>query len=91
MADILMAGVCRRNGENSASVRVGDTWVDWDSEQDSLAPAQTDVFLNDSLEVFVFRGGALAQGECLGYIGYRLSDGTIVFNGIEPISVTVRD
>ncbi|MBE9562340.1 MAG: hypothetical protein IMF12_05705, partial [Proteobacteria bacterium] len=67
-------------------------WQIWDDNKlDNLLTAQEHPLLPEIVNVFIFEGslGKLA-GEFTVFIGYRLIDGTVVFNGLEPLNFSVK-
>jgi NDP-sugar pyrophosphorylase family protein len=87
-ADILMVAVYRHNVEQVMFTRIGEKWQRWDETLESLQPAQSVKELPEILEVPVYQGSLKGMsGEFIVYVGYRLEEGVIVFNGGEPIHV----
>lgn len=68
--------------------RNGENWQEWDSQLDSLQPAQYDVKLSEIIEVSVYHGNGI-PGEFSIYVGYSL-DNEVIFYGAEPIRLIVR-
>ncbi|MCP4702145.1 MAG: hypothetical protein GY862_35585 [Gammaproteobacteria bacterium] len=81
-ADLLMVAI------KTGSALFSQDWNRWDSQLKELNPAQAGVQLNETLWMPVFQGKP-APGDYTVYLGYRLPDGTIVFNGMETINLTV--
>jgi hypothetical protein len=85
-ADILMVAVHQPHADKGLSFqRIGETWARWDEQVTSLQPAEHFEKLPDTLEVPIYMG-TLSElpGEYVVYVGYRLNDGVIVFNGLAP-------
>jgi hypothetical protein len=86
VADILIVGIHKTFLDHHSFMRNGEEWVVWDEEINRLTPAQTQVQLPNILEVPIYHGSLDSMpGEYVVYLGYRLQNGTIVYNGIEPI------
>jgi hypothetical protein len=71
-----------RNTENS--------WQVWDGNMNNLVAAQSQQQLGQQNRVTVFEGQLGAKGDFQVSVGYRLQDGTFIFNG-EPIRFTIGD
>ncbi len=86
VADILMVAVHQPYANPAASYqRIGERWELWDEKISSLQPAQHYDQLPDNLEIPIYMGSlAEVPGEFTVYVGYRLSDNTIIFNGLSP-------
>jgi hypothetical protein len=86
VADILMVAVHQPYANPAASYqRIGERWELWDEKITSLQPAQHYDQLPDNLEIPIYMGSlAEVPGEFTVYVGYRLSDNTIIFNGLSP-------
>jgi hypothetical protein len=85
-ADILMVAVYQPYANPAVSYqRIGENWVLWDEKIASLQPAQHYDQLPDNLEIPIYMGSlAEVPGEFTVYVGYRLQDGSIIFNGLSP-------
>jgi len=68
--------------------RNGENWQEWDSQLDSLQPAQDDVELSEIIEVSVYHGSGM-PGEFSIYVGYSL-DNEVIFYRAEPIRFMVK-
>jgi hypothetical protein len=70
--------------------RRGNTWLSWGGALDELSAITRYPSLPKQITVDVFQG---TLGNALGrfevYIGYRLADGSIVFNGLNILEVNV--
>ncbi|BAP57350.1 hypothetical protein THII_3053 [Thioploca ingrica] len=85
-ADILTVGIHNTILKETKYTRDDQTWQSWDGQISSLPVAQYYPQLPETIEVFLYEGDLSGMpGEYHGYIGYRLMDGTIIYNGIEPI------
>jgi hypothetical protein len=85
-ADILTVGIHNTILKETKYTRDDQTWQNWDGQISSLPVAQYYPQLPETIEVFLYEGDLSGMpGEYHGYIGYRLKDGTIIYNGIEPI------
>jgi hypothetical protein len=71
-----------RNAENG--------WQTWDGNLNNLVAAQTQQQLGQQNRVTVFDGQLGAKGRFQISVGYRLQDGTLIFNG-EPIEFTISE
>ena len=70
--------------------RAGETWIFWDGQLSSIPSAEKVSQLPETLEVPVFEGDlSAAPGEFFAYLGYRLEDDTIHYNGVEPLHFSV--
>ena len=61
-------------------------WQIWNNQFTSLLVAQDHPLLPKIVNIFVFEGSVTLSGEFTVFVGYRLEDGTIVFNGLEPLN-----
>ena len=78
-------------------MRQGTTWVPWDGLLTTLAAAEIDSSLPDQFELFkpieiaVYEGDFNhLPGHFVIYVGYSLPNGIVVFNGQNPIQLTVQ-
>ncbi|OQY54987.1 MAG: hypothetical protein DRR08_05935 [Candidatus Parabeggiatoa sp. nov. 2] len=70
--------------------RAGETWIFWDGQLSSLPSTEKVSQLPETLDIPVFEGDlSTAPGEFFAYLGYRLEDGTIHYNGVEPLHFSV--
>lgn len=85
-ADILMVAVHQPHADKGLSFqRIGETWTRWDEKIPSLQPAEHFDKLPDTLQIPIYMGSlSELPGEFVVYVGYRLSNGVIVFNGLSP-------
>ncbi|MCP4697790.1 MAG: hypothetical protein GY862_13200 [Gammaproteobacteria bacterium] len=82
-ADLLTAAVRTDGGFTFFS----QDWNQWGSQLNwPLSPVQAGILLTETVTIPVYQG-KLAPGKYTVYAGYRLSDGTIVYNGMETISI----
>ena len=89
-ADILTVGVHDTILNETKYTRDDQTWQNWDGQISSLPVAQYFPQLPETIEVFLYEGDLSGMpGEYRGYVGYRLQDNTIIYNGIEPINFFV--
>ncbi len=72
---------------NTASGLV--TYIPWDKNPATLQSAKA-VEISEKMRIPVYRGVLQAAGKMDIYVGYRLADGTIVFNGENPISLQIQ-
>ena len=85
-ADILMVAMVSVDSP-TFFMRNGDTWEAWDSAIPSLMAAEEKILLSNRLEKEVYQG-SLADLPFISYVvyvGYRLENGDVIFNGTEPI------
>ncbi|HEC84631.1 MAG TPA: hypothetical protein ENI48_05245 [Thioploca sp.] len=61
----------------------------WDGDPATLVAAKNDVTLAATQPIAIYQG-ELGDGNYLIYFGYRLENGTVVFNGEQTINVLVR-
>ncbi|MEM7017096.1 MAG: LamG-like jellyroll fold domain-containing protein, partial [Pseudomonadota bacterium] len=67
-------------------MRLSESWQHWDGEPSSLRPAVTYTQLPAEIDVPIHLGGLNElPGEFNVYVAYRMADGSVVFNGIEPL------
>ncbi|MDM8558280.1 Ig-like domain-containing protein [Candidatus Parabeggiatoa sp. HSG14] len=91
-ADILMVAEYAGSVKQHSYTRVGPVWETWDHRIESLLAAQHYHRLPEILEIPVYVGSLIGKpGVFKVYVGYRLEDGVIVFNGIMPIHLTVAN
>ena len=64
-------------------------WQPWDGNLANLEPAQSQQTLRQQQRVDVYEGQLPMQGNFRINVGYRLQDGTFIFNG-DPIEFTVE-
>jgi len=69
-------------------MRVKDKWVLWDKGLDQLEPIKTYSQLPKQITVPIFAGDDLSSlgGEMTLWVGYRLADGTLIFNDQTPLN-----
>jgi hypothetical protein len=85
-AEILMVGIHSTFTNRTLYTRDEQTWKVWDENISNLPSAQYYPQLPENIENFVYEGSlSLWPGEYTVYVGYRLEDGTIIYNGAEPI------
>ncbi|MCK5877643.1 MAG: hypothetical protein KAG43_08405, partial [Candidatus Marithrix sp.] len=65
-------------------------WQVWKEQFDSLLTAQNHPLLPEIVNIFVFEGKLSLAGEFTVFVGYRLENGTIIFNGLEPLNFIVE-
>ncbi|BAP54880.1 hypothetical protein THII_0583 [Thioploca ingrica] len=87
VADILMVRSYQSQEKTTYSMRQQDKWVTWNKDPSTLQVAQTVEQLPKKLTVKVADKMDLskAAGEYTVYVGYRLADGTIIYNGATPL------
>jgi hypothetical protein len=86
VADILMVGVRTTLTDETRYTRDGLNWVRWDDQLGHLLVAEHYYQLPAIIEVPIYEGDLrFAPGEYTGFVGYRLQDGTIIYNGADPI------
>ena len=90
VADVLMVGTYNNMFFDISYYRNEQHWQTWDGRLSSLPSAQYYPQLTDQIEIFIY-GDELdfIPGEFVIFVGYRLLNGTIVFNGLEPIHFVV--
>jgi hypothetical protein len=86
-ADILMVAMVSAD-TMMFFMRNGEAWETWDFAITSLTAAEEKFLLSDSLERLVYQGSLadLPFFSYTVYIGYRLENGDVIFNGTEPIN-----
>ena len=86
-ADLLIVSSYQSPETTTYSMRQQDEWVTWDKDPATLQAAQTYQQLPKQLTVKVADKMDLskAAGEYTFYVGYRLPEGTIIYNGATPL------
>jgi len=64
-------------------------WINWYPETSPLLAAYQ-VTLQPGVALGMYHGTLQIPGIYQGYTGYRLPDGKIVYNGLEPVGVMAR-
>jgi hypothetical protein len=89
-ADILMVAVYSRVTDATLYTRDEQHWQSWDGQISRLPSTQYYPQLPEQIEIFVFEGDlSFAPGEITVYVGYQLHDGTIIYNGTEPLHFVI--
>lgn len=89
-ADILMVGRYTVNDQTFFYMREGEMWKLWNMDMAELTAAHKETPLSECLVVPVFEGQLKNMpGDFTAYVGYRLNEGQIFFNG-EPVNFTVE-
>lgn len=71
--------------------RQNDQWQPWDTQLQTLAVAETVERLSTQQKAIIYQGNfAGILGNFVVYVGYRLPDGKIVFNGQRPLHFLVQ-
>ncbi|MEK7992068.1 MAG: hypothetical protein VSS52_013740, partial [Thiotrichaceae bacterium] len=88
--EMLMMARHNFNGVVTDVMKLADgSWVDWHEGID-IEPFQTFEALPEGIDTFVFKGNlGEVRGEISVFMGYRLTDGTTVYNGGEPLRVFI--
>lgn len=84
----LLAVVSYVSGQNTNwFMKSGENFVTWDSNPGNLVATQSNITLNATQTLNIFEGSlaGTAPGVFNVFVGYRLNDGTIVFNGNQAI------
>ncbi|RKZ81170.1 MAG: hypothetical protein DRR16_22585 [Candidatus Parabeggiatoa sp. nov. 3] len=92
-ADILMVVAIPINDKTVIYyMREGTAWEEWPGEIALLAAAEKTVTLPETLTRTLFQGNLnqLPATSYIFYMGYRLKNGHIIFNGPEPIRLKVQ-
>jgi uncharacterized repeat protein (TIGR01451 family) len=72
--------------------RIGPNWQTWNSRLDSLLAVQHYQKLPESMEIPIDLDTLTnLAGHFIFYVGYRLADKTLVFNGYQPVKLTVAN
>jgi hypothetical protein len=88
-ADILVVAAYRTLLDSVLFARDGQDWVDWE-RQNPLPSVETVTLPKTAIDVAVFYGDLIGgPGNYTAFIGYRLEDGTIHYNGIDPQRVSI--
>jgi len=90
-ADILMA-MLRSEGDNYQSYQRNlEQWELWDEQQVSLKATIPNVTLEPLMKDLQLFAGQLQPDDYLMYIGYRLPNGEVIYNGGEVIHIKVSE
>jgi hypothetical protein len=85
-ADILMVVVYHTLTADIAYMRDQQTWKIWTPDIKHLPTAQYFHQLPQKTEIFIAEGDfSPMPGEYTSFVGYRLDDGSIIYNGLEPL------
>lgn len=91
-ADILMVAVHKSSLGQLEYTLTSEGWQVWDRQLSSLKPFQQYHQLPETLEIPVPLNELLVKsGEFIIYVGYRVKNTIIVFNGVEPLHLTVAN
>jgi len=90
-ADILMVAMVSTDA-TTFFMRHGEEWEAWDFKIASLTSAEENFVLPDMLERTVYQGSLADLPFILYtvYVGYRLKNGNVIFNGTEPINFRMQ-
>jgi hypothetical protein len=91
--DIIMVAIYQpTTGEAVSYMRMpSKQWIEWDGKVENLIAAKNNETLSNNITFEIFQG-ELSQkmpGAIAIYIGYRLTDNTIIFNGKEPLMLSM--
>ncbi|OQW95282.1 MAG: hypothetical protein BWK79_02950, partial [Beggiatoa sp. IS2] len=90
-ADILVVAVHRDNLGQIEYTHTLQGWQVWDDRLASLSPTQRYAELPSTLEIpLAITELPVKVGEFVIYVGYRLSDNVIIFNGLDPLHLTIN-
>jgi len=92
-ADIVNVVSYTQNETDSTQMFMQDEqkgWQAWDGGLDTLVAAQSQQKLGQQQQFNVFEGKLNANGRVQINVGYRLTDGTLVFNGV-PIEFSISE
>lgn len=85
-ADLLLVGVYQTLTAERDYLRNKETWQAWDRQLSTLQAAESYAQLPEIIELPIYKGDlSQTPGEFTVFMGYRLVDGTIVYNGLAPI------
>ncbi len=86
VADVLLVGTYNNISYDISYNRNEQDWQVWDGRLSSLPTAQYYPELTEQIEVFIYEDELdFIPGEFAIFVGYRLRNGTIIYNGLEPI------
>ncbi|MDM8567753.1 tandem-95 repeat protein [Candidatus Halobeggiatoa sp. HSG11] len=86
VADVLLIGTYSNIFYDVSYYRNEQSWQEWDGKLSSLPTAQYYPQLTEQIEIFIYEDELdFVPGEFIMFVGYRLRNGTIVFNGLEPM------
>jgi len=93
-ADILIVAVYKKGTSQVQFMRDDVDWKDWGFQMDLLTAVESKA-LPETLETIVYSGPFSVLGlnfpvQFTIYVGYRLENGDIIFNGIEPLDFEVQ-
>ncbi|MDM8569353.1 hypothetical protein QUF50_07590, partial [Thiotrichales bacterium HSG1] len=90
-AEILLVAMYTNPQNETISYHRGHKiWQVWKGHIDNLLMAQYHPLLPEIANVFVFEGELPLTGDFTVYVGYRLENGTVVFNGLEPLNFVIE-
>ncbi|MCP4700654.1 MAG: Ig-like domain repeat protein [Gammaproteobacteria bacterium] len=81
----------QHRNESLTSMRNGDSWQTWDKAWTSLEAVNEIPELGAELSVDIFHDILNLPGEFTVHAGYRLMDGTLIYNGLLPINFFVAN
>jgi len=91
-ADIIVMAKHQLDKQQTVYSFDGSRWQAWTNDLDSLTAVEVYEQLPTQLEIPVaLETLAVKGGELTVYVGYRLDDGVIVFNGVAPLQFLVND
>jgi hypothetical protein len=92
IADIVVvAAYTSAEGDMTLFNKMGDgSWNSWDGGIGSLEVSQADANLISTMDLSVFEGSLPFTGTLDIFLGYRLDNGTVIYNPT-PINVTIAD
>jgi len=89
-ADILMVAQHVKLTEMTSYTRDEQHWQIWDQQMSRLPSTQYYPQLPEQIEIFIFEGDLSGiLGNITVYVGYQLYDGTIIYNGTEPLQLVI--
>ncbi len=91
-ADILIAATYLGDPKGSSSYyRDAFNWSQWFGELNELQAVQHYHELPETLEIPIYKGSlGNMPGEFIVFVGYQLEEGDIIFNGLDPVLLTVK-
>jgi uncharacterized repeat protein (TIGR01451 family) len=96
-AQILLVGQhTNSNGETTRYIRDDSrdqySWERWNGQITQIPPSQYYPQLPEIIDIFIYEGDlSMMSGEFTVYVGYQLSDNTVIYNGLKPIQFWVSN
>lgn len=77
--------------EPSYFMRHGPSWILWDKQLSTLTSAENQPSLPQQFDIPIYEGSLKEMpGDYTVYVGYMLSNGTLIFNGQNPLQFSIQ-